>query len=480
MPASEPRSKRRIPWSARIVLALAAFGLLGACGIYALGLAATARWERYAAELRAAGEPLTFREIEALRTAMPAHINGARVIERLASELSDLPTHPKTVEERVLVFGRGTREVDVLKGIPRYCIEPSERFVAEHRELMDKLRTALDFPTGRFYLAYRINPYETPLPHLSPLHSARKLTELNALVALLDGNSAEAVESIQLLLRFSAMLNEEPVLISRRQQDKFDRTAVRLLEAVLRAGELGESELAMLSEQIGARLATVTMKWAQWGERAGFAQMCDELASGRVSPSWFKTVSNLDGTSRSTVPAWLPMFVLRENQIRGTELLTSVIAAGDSFQSKIAAMDRFAAELGNLSRRYSLVKTALGTYKRTVVEVSGGVAHLRSARAALAMERFRLKSGRFPESMTQLVPEHLDAAPVDPFDEKPLRMAPTESGMVIYSVGADLVDDVSRVGPEDAELYYRDVGFRLVRPVYRGLVITDEPPGKED
>ena len=69
------------------------------------------------------------------------------------------------------------------------------------------------------------------------------------------------------------------------------------------------------------------------------------------------------------------------------------------------------------------------------------IAQLRTARVALAIERYRLASGRLPDALTDLVPTYLDAVPIDPFDGNELRYKKLVTGFVVYSIGEDLRDD---------------------------------------
>jgi hypothetical protein len=64
---------------------------------------------------------------------------------------------------------------------------------------------------------------------------------------------------------------------------------------------------------------------------------------------------------------------------------------------------------------------------------------LAATRALLAMKAFKVGKGRLPKTLDELVPEYLDAVPLDNFDGKPLRYNPEKK--VIYSVGKDLKDD---------------------------------------
>jgi len=72
------------------------------------------------------------------------------------------------------------------------------------------------------------------------------------------------------------------------------------------------------------------------------------------------------------------------------------------------------------------------------------IAQLRTARAGLALERYRLAMGKLPDMLGELVPAYLDAVPMDPFDGAELRYKRLEKGYVVYSIGQDGSDDGGR------------------------------------
>ena len=66
----------------------------------------------------------------------------------------------------------------------------------------------------------------------------------------------------------------------------------------------------------------------------------------------------------------------------------------------------------------------------------------RLAVTALALQRFRLFRGNYPEALDELVPALLPQRPIDFMDGKPLRYRPTDGNhFVLYSVGLDCIDD---------------------------------------
>ena len=92
-------------------------------------------------------------------------------------------------------------------------------------------------------------------------------------------------------------------------------------------------------------------------------------------------------------------------------------------------------KLGMVGR--SLERGASNLY----VSFARTMAELRSAGAALAIERFRLANGRLPDGLQELVPDILQNAPLDPFDGQQLRYRQLDPGYVVYSIGQDLTDN---------------------------------------
>ena len=63
---------------------------------------------------------------------------------------------------------------------------------------------------------------------------------------------------------------------------------------------------------------------------------------------------------------------------------------------------------------------------------------LAGTRLVLAIQAYELKTGGLPQSLQELVPDCIDAVPLDDFDGLPMRYS--REKMIIYSVGTDLAD----------------------------------------
>jgi hypothetical protein len=88
-------------------------------------------------------------------------------------------------------------------------------------------------------------------------------------------------------------------------------------------------------------------------------------------------------------------------------------------------------------------------------------AQLRLTAVGLAAERYRQAHGRWPRALDELVPEYLAAVPLDPFNGQPLKLSKHDQGIVIYSVGADGVDNGGAINAANPNVAGSDIGFRL-------------------
>jgi len=93
-------------------------------------------------------------------------------------------------------------------------------------------------------------------------------------------------------------------------------------------------------------------------------------------------------------------------------------------------------------------------------------ATMRGAQIVLAIEEFKQTRGRTPQTLEELVPDILDALPVDPFSttQKPLRGVLHENSWRIYSVGADHIDGGGNLPSGTDHFTWRQASDLIIRP----------------
>src|SRR5262249_12406066 len=100
-------------------------------------------------------------------------------------------------------------------------------------------------------------------------------------------------------------------------------------------------------------------------------------------------------------------------------------------------------------------------------------AELLAASTAIACERFRQTSGRWPETLDEIPKTILPEIRTDPFDGQPLRYRRFEDGIAVYSVG-----DPSKAGQSMDKrnpLAGLGLGYRLWNPELRGQPAQPKP-----
>ena len=107
--------------------------------------------------------------------------------------------------------------------------------------------------------------------------------------------------------------------------------------------------------------------------------------------------------------------------------------AGNLALTNLTALDRF---------RFQLSAVAIPNWSKALKTLLRHESQIQMARAAIAIQRHRLKHGRVPESLAQLVPEFLAEVPVDYMTGQPLLFAVNPDGsFALYSAGEDGHDD---------------------------------------
>ena len=87
----------------------------------------------------------------------------------------------------------------------------------------------------------------------------------------------------------------------------------------------------------------------------------------------------------------------------------------------------------------------------------------RNLRVALALAHFHGEHARYPEQLTDLVPEHLPELPPDLFSGQPLKYAQIDQGYLLYSIGPNGEDDGGRdrdFQPPEDDITVKIAGYK--------------------
>lgn len=326
-----------------------------------------------------------------------------------------------------------------------------------------------DLPEGCFPIRWSTLH---PFPMLEETHGMRSVAQFLQLVALLraqDNDPDGALLSCRAMIGASQAIGGEPTLVSMMVRSDLQANAVATIERVLAQGEPTASALSALQRALEDEARQPLLQIGLRGDRALWDRMLERLQQGDVHLHVL--------TGRPARPTGLAAITGSEDlQILSFGSLTNQRAALLRYQSELVEAARLPED--RQDAEFNRVETALlkqpgvaGTFVPFTAQPVGTIRHrqalLRCALVAVALERYRREHGGWPETLALLTPSFLEKLPLDPFTGQALRYKRLKGTVVVYSVGADGVDNggvldrriPSFRGPRAAAS--SDVGFTL-------------------
>jgi len=126
------------------------------------------------------------------------------------------------------------------------------------------------------------------------------------------------------------------------------------------------------------------------------------------------------------------------------------MARSGVYASISPALTNLKANLVESTPRFMVGNLLLPGNDRLVEKIARAETQRRMVIAAIALKRFHLRHGRYPEKLSALVPEFLPAVPADFMDGQPLRYRLNADGTyTLYSIGDDGKDDGGDPRPKE-------------------------------
>jgi type II secretory pathway pseudopilin PulG len=392
--------------------------------------------------IRAAGLPTNGTEANDYYTAVPANENAALKMTDAFASLTNY-NDQRRWEIVALKFPqrKDTFTTEQLELIAGYC--------AMNSNALAQAREAVKLPRCRYPIDLSWGA-ATLLPHLAKL---KELSRLAVYQSLLDTNTY--VPDISTIIGMARTLDTEPVIVSKMVRISMLTMAKTALERCLNNGTLEDADLNHLGQMFTEAAKTNQVANGLIGERAAFMRYF------RMSFAEIKKLANeSDETSSEQsgppLPGPQPFFFkltgFFERDLRFyLQGMETNISLATTFPKNISVITNVDEQISQTSQHnyYILSAMLLPALGNAIVKEANNLAQVRTAQAALAVERFRLAHGKLPEKLDELVPQFLPTVPADPFEGQSLRYHRLAKGYVIYSVGSDGHDDGGREKPAD-------------------------------
>jgi hypothetical protein len=409
--------------------------LVGLIGLYFV--LCRSKVEQRLEALRAGGYPTSFTEL-AEYTKLPDGVeNAADVYTRAFAAFV-----PPVEEANVPLLGkakwpdRGTPLAEPTAQAISMCLASNQQCLALLHEAAGIELCQYDWDYGQV------------MPHTREMKRCAQLLSLGAAFHTHEGDTDAAVVCIRDGLRLSDSLHREPALISHLVRIAFIGVALGGLERSLNLTTFTDQQLTALGDALSRTAGSLDFTQALVTERCRMIEACRDpslLADSSVPVRLFPGMRGM----------WLADTLdVMEDRIEASR------------QPPAERLRRFRKgddEIRQLSFLHGMIKNVTPAMTR-VAELDLRLrAHLDLAKAALAVERYRLATGKAPGQLEELVPQYLERVLIDLFDSQPIRYRRTNPGYLLYSVDTDGRDNGGRERSEKDRGAPYDLRFVVTR-----------------
>jgi hypothetical protein len=308
------------------------------------------------------------------------------------------------------------------------------QYIADNNEALKLLHAGAAIQHSRYPTDLNAG-FETFLPNLSEIRRGVFLLELEAILHAENGDSESAVRAAKSCFGIARSLAREPLTVSQLVRAACQSLAVTTVEYCINRVELTDEQLVELIESVDNAERICDISCAFVGERCMGISFFK--APGSVNPDL------IDGLPfRPVLELYKVVGLAEADAIIYLDLMEGYIKSAQlPLNKRLEAVKAIDARLQSTSQAHILLHVMMPALSRITAIDMRNIAKLRAARAALAIERYRVAAGKLPDALAELVPAYLDTVPADPFDGKEIRYKKLETGFVVYSIGEDLSDD---------------------------------------
>jgi hypothetical protein len=318
----------------------------------------------------------------------------------------------------------------------------------------------VDYPTGRYSINYTDDWISTLVIHAQDARSVASLLSFEGSVRLQDNDAAGAVTCCTAAMNSGRSIGDEPVMLSQIVRMGCMAIFLRTTERMLGQCQPGENDLSAIQQMVEREQRHPYFLISVFSERAGDQRLFTALEIGRVKAEDFaEPPAKPDALTSCLGPYYRYLVVRGHPQV--LRLMTEAIGIARlpvEARGPLLRQWEVKAREGRAHNPMSVMLPALTKVGDADLRLQ---AELRCMTVALAMERFRIKNGHWPERMDDLKPDYLAEVPIDPYDSQPIRCRRLADGFVIYCIGPDHEDNGGTLDRKKSTRPGADVGFRL-------------------
>jgi hypothetical protein len=277
--------------------------------------------------------------------------------------------------------------------------------------------------------------FEARMPNLLELIRLGRLVEAQAHLHVLAGRAEDALETIGQGYALASSLREEPALIVQLVGVSIERGMHDALRSLLSGASPAGEGMERLQAKIASLPGPEAFQEALQGEVMGMHLAMAELLVGERSE-----VAEARPLFPNTVWMWMVRPVVRKAHLFYLEEMSKMIET--QARPHHARREGWREQDQESWPWYAKWVSGLTNLSGMLLRADYSQARASLATTALALKRYGLDRGSYPASLDELVPDFLEAVPLDPFTGESLEYAGEEDGFRLHSAGEDVKSDV--------------------------------------
>jgi len=315
--------------------------------------------------------------------------------------------------------------------------------------VIEQLRQDSAWPYSRFPIGYGDEDKAMILlPHLGAVKQYSLVLRLRASAELQNGETEKAFDDVKLSLRLIDSIRSEPFLISHLVRIAMLQITLQPIYEGLAEHKWSDAQLAELDSELAKLDFLADYKMSMRGEMGLQGGNINYLIHHR------RELSDIGFESGGSPPppfvsALIPTGWFYQNQMNCARMMVEFyIPLADVNQQTVSPVadrhtdDALRVETKKTTPYNILEKMLFPAFGNAVKKFAYAQSSVDLARVAIALERYRLAHGDYPDSLDALAPQFIEKIPHDVIGGQPLHYRLTDDGQfVLYSVGWNERDD---------------------------------------
>jgi hypothetical protein len=337
------------------------------------------------------------------------------------------------------------------RGNPQFPQAPSGASSAEtvlaaldkYKPELDELRAASLRPGAKFLVHYEETPRVTlPTDYLTIGLSISKVLALRSSAALQAGKSSEALRDLRVIWKFQQALASEPFLIAQYLNTALTRVTLQPVWEGLANNLWSPDELKTIRKHLVQIDFLPAYHRTLRGEPLGIAVDALDSLKSRPVVRRNSVLASQKMTERLAF-GLLPNGWLDQNKAMLVSFYWNCLSSVDIPRRRF-----FPERLTEAVDGHKKASSFYHVFSDPILSIVQGYAGqifafqtmLDQAVAACALEEYKSRHGKYPETLSQLAPEFLESVPHDLISGDPLHYLPERGRYKIYSTGWDEKD----------------------------------------